>query len=144
MIEELERLKAKFEGLPAVMPDILQESASALTTLIEDLNLEQLERGERVDGSKLPDYSPASVLIFGKTPGPMNLNHTGAYWRGIRAVVTSAGIELEGTDMKSEMLELRYGDTTGLQQASVDKLADEYLPPEVEPRILKYLNDGRR
>lgn len=136
-LEALRALKEQLQGLPSAMPDMLAASFRNIAPLVEDLNIQQLSRGERVDGSKLPDYSPVSVLFYGKTPGPMILHDRGDYWRGIECQVSQSGIELVGTDIKTEMLDLRYGDTIGLQQSSIDTINQEYLPTEVEQQILK-------
>ena len=136
-LEALRALKETLQGLPGAMPDMLAASFKNIAPLVEDLNLQQLARGERVDGSKLPDYSPVSVLFYGKPPGPMILHDRGDYWRGIECQVSQSGIELVGTDIKTEMLDLRYGDTVGLQQSSIDTINQEYLPTEVEQQILK-------
>lgn len=140
-MDELEALKSKFQSLPTALPGILKYIFNGIKSSVEDLNIEQLDRGERVDGSSLPNYSPVSVAVFGKRPGPMNLNNTGAFWRGITLEVLDDGIELRGTDMKTQMLELRYGDVVGLQEGSIQTIEQDYLKPEIEPELKNYLEN---
>lgn len=138
-MEALDSVKEKLLAIKADMPGIVQEAFRAIAPLVEDLNIAQLARGQRADGSTLQDYSPVSVLFYGKTPGPMIMHETGAYWRGIKMTALAAGIELEGTDIKTDMLELRYGGLIGLQPDSMDIAAKEYLPIEIEQQLRKRL-----
>ena len=137
--DRIQQIREALQSLPAQGPDMMAEAFKNLAPLIEDLNIQQLARGERADGSLLPDYSPVSVLFYGKNPGPMIMHNLGHYWRGIRMVITNNGIELEGTDLKSEMLELRYRDLTGLQDGSIDIVTHDYLPEEIAPILEKKL-----
>lgn len=103
-----------------------------LRSQMEDLNIAQLDRGERADGSSLPNYSPNSVAFFGKRPGPMNLHHTGRFWQGITAIVDDDGVEFVGKDIKTAMLQLRYGDDIiGLSEESNDELVLDFAEPEM-------------
>lgn len=132
-IEALYQLKQKIEALPREMPAMMASAFNNLKTLVEDLNIEQLDRGERADGSSLPNYSPVSVMVFGKRPGPMNLHDKGDFWRGITLVVSDEGIDLQGRDLKTEMLQLRYGDDIlGLQEQNKEKIEQDYLKEELE------------
>lgn len=138
-MEKLQQLKHKFESLPVVLPLIFRQVFEDIASVVEDMNIEQLDRGERADGSSLPHYSPVSVRVFGKRPGPMNLHDTGAFWQGITLEVFDDGIELKGRDMKTQMLQLRYGDDIiGLQEGSKERIEGDYLKPETEPRLADY------
>ena len=138
--ERLAQIKQALQDLPGQGPDIMAEAFKNLAPLIEDLNIQQLARGERADGSILPDYSPVSVLFYGKPPGPMILRDRGDYWRGIQLVVNSNGMELIGTAHKSGMLALRYGDEViGLQDDAIDQVSHDYLPEEITPILEKKL-----
>lgn len=131
----LEDLKEKFRSLPGALPGIMKEIFIQIRSVVEDLNIEQLDRGERPDGSILPNYSPVSVRFFGKRPGPMNLHDKGPFWQGITLVVTNDGVELEGRDIKTEMLQLRYGQVIGLQEQSKEQIESDYLQPEIEEKL---------
>lgn len=133
-LDELAALKDRLRNSPEDMVRMMKETFKELAPVIEDLNTAQLGRGERADGSKLPNYSPLSVSKFGKRPGPMTMFDRGDYWRGITLVVYDEGIDLEGRDIKSEMLELRYGGLTGLQEGSKEELEQGYLIPELDSK----------
>lgn len=135
-IEKLNKLKQQFEALREQMPSMLKESFEELKPVVEDLNIAQLDRGERADGSILPNYSIVSVSVYGKRPGPMNLHNEGNFWRGITLEVYDNGVELIGRDMKTEMLQLRYGDEIiGLQDKSKEALEEDYLKEEIHKKI---------
>lgn len=134
-MSELEILRDKLYAIKKGMPELVLEVLEDNASLIEDLNIEQMRRGERVDGSKLPNYSPGSVRRFGKRPGPMTLEDTGKYYRGITAKFNRSFAEIIGMDSKTSMLEKRYGDTTGLQEASIDIVVNEMLAPGLIEKI---------
>ena len=133
-LEQLAALKQKLRESPDAMVQMLKETFTELAPVVEDLNIEQLERGQRPDGSTLPNYSPVSVRIFGKRPGPMTMRNEGDYHRGITLVVSDTGVDLQGRDIKSEMLELRYGELLGLQEESKQLLEEGYLITELDSK----------
>jgi hypothetical protein len=51
--------------------------------VIAESQREQLQRGERPDGSLFPDYSPVSVSMFGKEPGPIKWFDDGEFYESI-------------------------------------------------------------
>jgi hypothetical protein len=107
---------------------------------IEDKIIEQLSRGERGDGSKMPYYSPVSVAKFNKPAGPIKLFDQGGFYRGVTVEVTREGIIIYDTDDKSEMLEIRYGsEILELQEGSIDELNRDVIIPALRARILEYL-----
>jgi hypothetical protein len=137
-MEQLINLKDKFKQLPDALPGMMKEVFEEAKPLVEDMNIEQLDRGERVDGSSLPNYSPVSVYHYGKRPGPMNLHDKGPFWNGITLVVTDQGIELQGRDIKTEMLQLRYGQVVGLQEGNVQRAEEDILKPEIPNKLDDY------
>lgn len=76
--------------------------------LIEELNRQQLSRGERSDNSILPNYSPFSVEL-GKPSGPIQLFDEGDFYEGINANIFDDEIRIEGEDEKTAMLISKYG-----------------------------------
>lgn len=58
---------------------ILKQSEAEATEMITD----QLESGHDALGNELPEYSPVSVNVFGKRPGPWTLHDTGDFYKGI-------------------------------------------------------------
>jgi hypothetical protein len=96
---------------------------------IEELNRQQLSEGQRSDGSTLPDYSPTSVNLFGKQPGPIKLFDEGDFYDGINVNVFDDEFRLDGEDEKTSMLIARYGDMIlGLTEENKQVLID-YIRP---------------
>lgn len=141
---KLLQLKRQFTELPEALPGIMKDTFNDVRSVVEDMNTEQLDRGERADYSSLPNYSITSVRKFGKPEGPMTLHDTGAFWGGIELVVTDDGVELVGRDIKTEMLQLRYdgignSKIIGLQEDNKLSLESDYLKPEMEPKMKNFL-----
>jgi hypothetical protein len=101
---------------------------SVLETVAE-LQRDQLRQGERPDGTNFDDYSPASVNIFGKTPGPITWEDSGYFYKNIQALVKPDEIQIlnEGTidEVTGQRidLELKFDEQIiGLQHDSVTEL----------------------
>lgn len=101
---------------------------SVLETVAE-LQREQLRRGERPDGTNFDDYSPASVNIFGKSPGPITWEDSGYFYKNIQALVKPDEIQIlnEGTidEITGQRidLELKFDEIIiGLQNDSITEL----------------------
>lgn len=94
---------------------------------IIELQLRQLERGERADGTIQPDYSPVSVQEFGKPPGPYRLFDTGRYYAShVIAAVTEEVVVIfsdDRTGYESPLIE-RFGPVLGLNEESMVELID--------------------
>jgi hypothetical protein len=133
IVEVLERIRA---DLPALIAEVLEDNAS----LIEDMNIEQLRDGKRADGSSLPDYSPVSVSKFGKRPGPMTLEDTGKFHRGITVRANLAFAEIIGLDSKTGKLEALYGiDIVGVPLDRMEELKFNILLPGLREKVrVKY------
>jgi hypothetical protein len=134
----IRKLKEYREDIIDITVEVLNENAS----LIEDMNIAQLQRGERADGQILPNYSPVSVLVYGKPPGPIKLFDTGAFYRGIIARANPKGLEMDNTDSKIGKLANRYGDEIiGLQEQNIELVQEFILIPELikktEQRLLQ-------
>ena len=93
---------------------------------ISELNREQLQRGEDVSGASLPDYSNASVAM-GKPAGAIKLFDTGDFYKAIKPEFADKSFMLKDTDWKADMLAREYGDVIGLQDSSIDELAQDAL-----------------
>lgn len=127
-------------ALDAEIVDILKDSVNEAAPMIEDKIIEQLERGERGDGVSMPDYSPVSVAVYGKRPGPMTLNDTGAFHRGITVKADEQGVEVTNNNWKTAMLELRYTDKImAIQDRSFKELTPDIFDEKTGERILKFL-----
>jgi hypothetical protein len=133
IVDTLERIR---EDMPALIAEVLEENAS----LIEDMNIAQLREGKRSDGSDLPDYSPVSVSKYGKRPGPMTLEDTGKFHRGITVRTNLAFAEIIGTDSKTGKLEALYGiDIVGVPLDRMDDLKFNILLPGLREKVrVKY------
>lgn len=122
-------------GVAALKATIKDPSVQAQ---IEDKVIEQLKRGERGDGSKLPNYSPVSVAKFNKPAGPIRLFDEGNYYRGHIVEVDDKGFEVQNIDSKAEMLAVKYGDEIKeLQDRSMEELKEDVILPNFIPRFLK-------
>lgn len=100
---------------------------------------DQLNKGLKSDNSYLPDYSFRSVFQYGKTPGPIKLYDTGAFYRGILIDVRGDIFIMESADEKSSMLQNRYGkDILGLGEAAKKEWI-RFLRPEFLKQIKNYL-----
>ena len=93
---------------------------------IAELNREQLQRGEDVSGASLPDYSPASVAT-GKPAGAIKLFDTGDFYKAIKPEFADTSFMVTDTDPKAAILQRDYGDVIGLQQDSINELAQDAL-----------------
>lgn len=121
-------------NLDAVTEDALVNNQSE----ISELNREQLRDGVRATGTFLPDYSPVSVKVYGKPPGPIKLYETGDFYEGIVPKFSEMNFTLEGTDEKTDMLERRYGEVVGLTKESIGDLARVALP-DIQNQIRRRL-----
>lgn len=68
----------------------------------------QLFQGLKADDTYQPDYSPVSVAKFGKTPGPIKLYDTGAYYAGLKFEAAGLTVRSYSTDEKNDYLEGLY------------------------------------
>lgn len=127
-MDKLDELIRKLSNLNPVVLSAIEETFADNDSVVEDLNISQLQRGERSDGVILPDYSPRSVAVFGKPPGPIRLFDTGAFYRGITLVASREFAVLEGRDSKTEELQDRYGDRIiGVTEDNRKDFQDEYI-----------------
>lgn len=120
------------------------ETVKAKREVIADLQATQMSRGERADGSKLPDYSPRSVQVFGKRPGPWTLRDTGEFYRLIQIVrIDSTGWQLSSLDEKTNLIQAkvkqRLGGSSskvfGLNKTSLEDLVNPHIRPELKKQI---------
>ena len=106
---------------------------------IEQLNRDQLSRGERADGSAMPDYKSEVYADFKDKYIPTysiypttDLRYTGSFYKALKASFSSYGISIESFDSKAKKLEYKYGSSIyGLSEKSLiifaDKIRDEFI-----------------
>lgn len=104
-----------------------EAALQARGTDISELNRDQLRRGEDVNGASLPPYSARSVDVFGKPAGAIKLFDTGDFYAAIKPEFADKSFSVTDTDWKAEMLNREYGDVIGLQQDSINELAQDAL-----------------
>lgn len=141
-MQSLIDLRNKMVSLNVQIYLILQEAFNDPTVKaqIEDKIIEQLQRGERGDGEKLPNYSPVSVAVYGKPAGPIKLFDTGDFYRGVTIEVTREGIIIYDTDGKTETLVVDYGkEILELQEQSIDEINQDVIIPVVQSKLIQYL-----
>lgn len=129
------KLRTVKDEMPRFIAEVLEENA----TLIEDLNIKQLQAGTKLDGSPFPDYSKGSVSKYRKKPGPMTMHNTGALYRGVRARVQGQNLVIDDTDEKTAFLEKRYGPFIGLQDISIEELKQQILLSELQKKVSQFL-----
>jgi hypothetical protein len=86
-----------------------KQSIQKNAEIISDLQATQLFKGQKRDGSYLPDYSENSVAIFGKPDGPIRLNDTGDFYKGFTLSINETGFVQYSKDDKNDMLIKKYG-----------------------------------
>lgn len=140
-ISELDRiirnLKATREDINILVGEVLSENA----VTIEELVRVQLDEGQRSDGSSLPDYSIGSVKKFGKKPGPMTLEKTGAYKRHILFQARGTQVAFGSTDPKAGKLEKKYGrpgaPLIALTPEHRDLVIERIVKPGLKEKLIK-------
>lgn len=122
--------------------NILKEEEEVATGMISD----QLFQGEDSSGKNLPEYSPASVNIFGKPAGSWRLFDSGAFHRGIFMEVTKDKAVFDDSDDKRDLifekLELKGedpNDLLGLNKENRRDLAQSYLKEKTAAYFRKVL-----
>lgn len=88
-----------------------------------NLNREQLNKGQKADGSKLPYYRPSTYarkIKDGQQASPMNLKDTGDFWQSIGATSDNGKQYFAATDYKAPFLQKRYN-ALGLNSESILK-----------------------
>lgn len=120
--------------------NLLVETFSEIKPQVEDKVIEQLKRGERGDGSILPNYSQVSVARYGKPAGPIKIFETGATYQAITLAVSTQGLNIYDADYKEDILTHNYGEELfDLQTRSIDELKEDTVLPILRDKVLKTL-----
>ena len=128
-MQKLDNIKAQILGIGVVIENAIETSFRENDSVIEDLNIVQLQKG---DGETLPDYSPTSVEVYGKPAGPIKLFDEGDFYRGINLQAGASEAELTGKDSKTAELQFEFGEEIiGLSEESLEQFKNEYISPEI-------------
>ncbi len=134
LIQRLQQLKS-IDVLDVVIDRAILDS-------MEQYNKDQLQQGERSDGSSLPDYSETSVNVYGKPPGPIKLFETGDFYDSITTIALDNVIRFVSQPFKQDPL---TGNITNLEEKyrpEIIGLTDENLEKiraKVKIKIIKYV-----
>lgn len=142
-------LAAKLKRIQQDMPYLIRLVVNENATLLEDMNIAQLEKGQRADGVTLRDYSDRSVRVYGKPPGPIKLFETGKFYRGITVQTIGKTIDVGNTDPKyrgpaspdGNSLAEEFGeDIVGISKENQGVFAREILRPELIKKVRERLS----
>ena len=95
------------------------------------------DEGLKSDGSYLPDYSKASIEIYGKEDGHIKLKDTGEFYRSFVVKVDPKGMEIiadtaKGTTANDDLVN-RYGiNILGLTDENNNVIVDALINKYVE------------
>jgi hypothetical protein len=107
-----------------------------------NLNTDQLFQGKEATGGVLPDYSPRSVIVFGKPAGPMRLFETGAFYRGFFVKSDRFPIVFSSTDSKTDKLSQAFGanEIFGLDKENIKDFSQSYVLPDLQKFVRSFLH----
>jgi hypothetical protein len=132
-------LIAKIEKLNEVTIWLASAGDESILEMVAELQRDQLREGERPDGTNFDDYSPASVNIFGKTPGPMTWENSGYFYKNIQAIARPNEIAILNEGTIDEVtgaridLEIKFDEIIiGLQNDSITELVQALKKKYVE------------
>ena len=138
--DKIAKIKGKLTMLPSLMNRFIKEAFGDFDSEAEDRNIEQLQSGERSDGSALPDYSIGSVKVYGKPEGAMTLKDTGAFHKSITLTPGATSATIAATDPKTDMLKDRYGDEIiGLSEENDEEFKTGFIAPAVKVDVTKFM-----
>lgn len=141
----MDELKKIITQLRELTPEKMEQEILAIVRSHEpellDLNLDQLSKGQRADGSTIgPSYSPTTIQYKKGKNQPsdrVTLFDEGNFYRGFFADTDKFPIEIDSKDFKTPLLDEKYGPSLfGLNAANTETFA-ENIRPEIEDIIIK-------
>lgn len=140
-------LKRKWERLKTQVPEIAEESVRVLSPDIVERQKAQLSEGLSSVGGTFPKYrNPAYARkknALNAKPGLGNpdLKLTGAFYRGITAVVSGGKIKINSTDSKTDSLKAKYDKDKmfGLYPEEMNDFIQNRLRPVFRKNIINAL-----
>ena len=136
-MNDIRRFAEQLKKTISILKNRLWIELSEDQETIADYNRMQLNRGMRADNTYLPDYSEASVEMYGKLPGPIRLYDTGKFWNSIKIKTTEDTITILNTDKKY----LPPIDLRGTYDQSIIGISKDNLDDFLESRIMPALFD---
>jgi hypothetical protein len=130
----------RFKSVQIDFNAILKRVLQAHEKDIEELNREQLMKGERSDGTKLPPYTPSYAKRKNKPLTPKTLKDKGDFQEEIFTTFFEKSFNVESNDWKSEFLESNWGKKIfGLSDKNKERLLHEKgVATEVINEVKKY------
>ena len=117
---------------------VVKQSISITAPTIAQLNREQLKSGKRADNSNMPNYSDASVNLFGKPQGAIMLFDTGNFHASITVQVKGDEILTTAKDLYNLSDSKRYTDEIyGLADVQQEIYNENVFYPELSTEIEK-------
>ena len=140
-------LRRKIQLLQPRLMDFVEETLNHLQEEIVKLNQEQLAEGQRSDGSKMPNYTPATKLIKAEkgttlTGERISFLDRGDFWSSFWVKAESGKLLFDASDWKTEMLIKEYGSLIfGLSDIQKEALA-ELARPILYEKIINFLKSA--
>lgn len=122
--QKLNRLKKTTSV--AVLSKLISEILQGERNFIAKLNRDQLSKGDKADDSSMPRYVQGSKSP--SAPGKITLFDTGEFHASIEPLFDDRQFELLSTDEKAEILVGKYGEILGLNEESLNLLAQRIRP----------------
>lgn len=122
----IDEMIQRFQRIREQTPQMIENAFNDESAMAAELNRKQLDKGQKSDGSFLPNYKSKS------RSGPIRLYDTGDFWRGIRFIADNDKITSFSDDRKNSLLQDKYGEKIlGLTAQSKIELqpyiSDNYL-----------------
>ena len=131
----LERL-IRAQKVIDLLPEIIREELINQREFISDLNRRQLRRGEKGDGTDMPNYVPGSKQP--SAPGKITLFETGDFYEGIEPLFDDEGnFENISIDVKTPFLVANFGE----EILDLTKESEQELRKVLIPNIIKRINE---
>jgi len=131
-MEALERMIKNFLALDPnkILIKTMSDNPILEKLAIQLVQRKQLDFGLTGDGHFLGEYSAVSVEVFGKEPGPINLDDTGEFRDSFEVVLVDEGFFINADGQKEDTnLFVEFGsDITKLNEDNLSTFIDRLVP----------------